>query len=158
MVIDHIGIVVRSLEAGIQQWQTMFGYQLCSDIVTNSRQKVKVAFLAKQASLTIKLLEPLDPSSPASSLAAKGGGLHHICFRCESLKNEIPLLQKNGARLLVAPQPGEAFNNSDIAFLFAGNNLNVELIDTTEKAGWVSPFEKSRDSAGLIKTEPTIVK
>jgi len=142
MVIDHIGIVVRSLEAGIQQWTTMFDYHLCSDIVVNTRQKVRVAFLAKRESLTIKLLEPLDPSSAASTLAAKGGGLHHICFRCGDLKTEIPLLKEKGARLLVAPQPGEAFNNRDIAFLFAGSNLNIELIDTTDKAGWIPLSEE----------------
>lgn len=141
MVIDHIGIVVRSLEAGIQQWQAMFGYGLSSRIVTNSRQKVRVAFLSKQGSLTVKLLEPLDTTSPASALASKGGGLHHICFRCENLNTEILLLKENGARLLVGPQPGEAFNDREIAFLFAGNNLNIELIDTTEKAGWVGPSD-----------------
>ena len=136
MVIDHIGIVVRSLEQGIQQWEELFGYTRNSDIVTNTRQKVRVVFLAKKDSVTVKLLEPSDPSSPASLLARKGGGLHHICFRCENLEAQIPLLKAKGARLLVPPQPGEAFRNRDIAFLFADNNLNVELIDTTEKEGW----------------------
>ena len=35
----------------------------------------------------------------------------------------------------VPPQPGEAFNNHDIAFLLARYGLNIELIDTEEKAG-----------------------
>lgn len=138
MIIDHLGIVVRSLEAGIRQWETLFGYSLSSKLVSNSRQRVRVAFLSKRGSLTVKLIEPLDAESPTSRFAKKGGGLHHICFRCESLKSEIPALQDKGARVLVAPQPGEAFNNKEIAFLFAGN-LNIELINTTEKAGWASP-------------------
>lgn len=139
MVIDHIGIVVRSLEQGIQQWQEFFGYTKNSDIVINTRQKVRVVFLSKKDSLTVKLLEPSEPSSPVSLLARKGGGLHHVCFRCDDLKIEIPLLQKKGARLLVPPEPGEAFCNRDIAFLFAENNLNIELIDTIEKEGWLGP-------------------
>lgn len=138
MVIDHIGIVVRSLEQGIQQWEELFGYTRNSDIVANTRQKVRVVFLAKKDSLTVKLLEPSEPSSPVSLFARKGGGLHHLCFRCDDLKIEIPLLQEKGARLLVPPQPGEAFCNRDIAFLFA-DNLNIELIDTTEKEGWLGP-------------------
>lgn len=141
MIIDHIGIVVQSLEAAIQRWGTMFDYRLCSDIVINTRQKVRVAFLSKQGSLTIKLLQPTDFNSSVAGLAAKGGGLHHICFRCVDLKSEVPLLKKKGARLLVSPQPGEAFNNREIAFLFAGGNLNIELIDTTEKAGWIDPWD-----------------
>ena len=136
MVIDHIGIVVRSLEQGIQQWEGLFGYTRNSEIVTNTRQKVRVVFLAKKDSVTVKLLEPSEPSSSVSLFARKGGGLHHICFRCGNLEAQIPFLKAKGARLLFPPQPGEAFRNKNIAFLFADNNLNIELIDTTEKEGW----------------------
>ncbi len=136
MVVDHIGIVVRSLREGLQQWETLFGYRKCSDIVLNTRQKVNVVFLSKRGSLPVKLIEPSDPESPVFAFARKGGGLHHLCFRCSDLAVEIPLLSQKGAKLIVPPQPGEAFKNRDIAFLLAGNNLNVELIDTTEKQGW----------------------
>jgi methylmalonyl-CoA/ethylmalonyl-CoA epimerase len=135
MVIDHIGIVVRSLEHGIQEWQEVFGYTRNSEIVINTRQAVRVVFLSKKDSLTIKLLEPLDADSPVWLFARKGGGLHHICFRCNNVETQIPLLRDKGVRLLVPPQPGEAFRNNKIAFLFA-ENLNIELIDTTEKEGW----------------------
>ena len=137
MVIDHIGIVVRSLEQGIKQWEELFGYSRNSEIVTNSRQKVRVVFLYKKDSLTVKLLEPSGTDSPVSAFARKGGGLHHICFRCEDLDNQILYLKGKGVRQLVPPQPGEAFCDHEIAFLFAENNINLELINTTEKQGWV---------------------
>ena len=133
MVIDHIGIVVPSLEQGIHQWEELFGYRKNSEIVLNSRQRVRVVFLSKQESLTIKLIEPSGPDSPVAVFARRGGGLHHLCFRCDDIKVQIPLLKEKGARFIVAPQPGEAFGNRDIAFFLAPNNLNVELIDTTEK-------------------------
>jgi len=133
MVIDHIGIVVPSLEQGIHQWEQLFGYRKNSEIVLNSRQRVRVVFLSKQESLTIKLIEPSEPESPVAVFARRGGGLHHLCFRCDDIKVQIPLLKEKGARFIVAPQPGEAFGNRDIAFFLAPNNLNVELIDTTEK-------------------------
>jgi len=136
MVIDHIGIVVPDLQRAVDQWEKLFGYRRNSDIVHNTRQKVRVVFLSKQNSLTIKLIEPAAADSPVSPAARKGGGLHHLCFRCSALETEIPLLQERGARLLVPPQPGEAFKNHPIAFLLAGNNLNIELIDTAEKQGW----------------------
>ena len=136
MVIDHIGIVVRSLEDGLQQWESLFGYQKNSDLVTNTRQKVRVVFLAKKDSLPVKLIEPSDESSPIFAFARRGGGLHHLCFRCGDLKTEIQLLEAKDAKFLVPPQPGEAFNNNDIAFFLTRNNLNVELIDTEEKQGW----------------------
>ncbi len=136
MILDHLGIVVPCLEQGINRWQTLFGYHKNSDIVLNTRQKVRVVFLSKQNSLTMKLVEPSGPDSPVYQTARKGGGLHHLCFRCPSLQTEIPLLEKQGARLIVPPQPGEAFCGHLIAFMLAGNNLNCELIDTAEKQGW----------------------
>jgi methylmalonyl-CoA/ethylmalonyl-CoA epimerase len=133
MVIDHIGIVVRSLEEGLRQWEKMFDYHPISPIVTNTRQKVRVAFLSKENSVMIKLVEPSEPDSPVSQLAHRGGGLHHLCFRCDVLKDTIPFLRQTGVRFIVPPQPGEAFCNRDIAFFLAPGNLNFELIDSTEK-------------------------
>ncbi len=138
MVIDHIGIVVQSLERAIERWEDLFGYAKASDIILNTRQRVRVVFLSKSESVTVKLLEPSDPSSPVHTFARKGGGLHHICFRCEDLEAQIPLFKEKGARLIVPPEPGEAFNNNEIAFMLVENNLNVELIDSAEKAGWLA--------------------
>ncbi|MGA2235116.1 MAG: VOC family protein [Terriglobales bacterium] len=137
MVIDHIGIVVRSLEDGMRQWQEMFGYEKRSDVVLNARQRVRVVFLSKANSLTVKLVEPSEPRSPVAAFARKGGGLHHVCFRCEGLQSGISALKEKGASLIVPPEPGEAFGNNLVAFLLLKNNLNVELIDTLDKTGWL---------------------
>lgn len=136
MTIDHLGIIVSSLEDGIQQWRTLFGYKQASEVVVNTRQQVKVVFLAKPGSLTVKLVEPSCTASPVAGFAQRGGGLHHICFKCDSIPVEMPILESKGARFIVKPQPGEAFNNHDIALFVTRNNLVVELIDSTEKAGW----------------------
>ena len=155
MIIDHIGIVVRSLERAIQRWIELFGYSVSSPPVVNTRQKVRVVFLSKHGSPRVKLLEPTGTDSPVSEFARKGGGLHHLCFRCDDMNAEIDRLSSKGARLIVAPEPGEAFNNNNIAFLWVETNLNVELIDTTEKAGWqtqsdpvsVPPFDGDTTSS-----------
>lgn len=135
MILDHVGIAVKSLPEGIEHWKKVFGYRQSTEIVLNTRQKVKVAFLGKDDSLPIKLFEPTDASSPAYAFAHRGGGLHHLCFRCEKLEEEIARLVPLGLRVLVASQPGEAFDNEHIAFLFANQGLNIELIDTGKRAG-----------------------
>jgi methylmalonyl-CoA/ethylmalonyl-CoA epimerase len=134
MFIDHIGIAVKSLDRSIAYWTKAFGYEQLTEIVINTRQKVKVVFLVKPESTTIKLIEPLDEGSPISAFVMRGGGLHHLCFKCEQLQPEINRLQEQGLRLLVEPQPGEAFDNEKIAFLMAPDLLNIELIDTKKKA------------------------
>jgi len=138
MVIDHIGIAVKSLEEGIEHWLTAFGYRQATRIVVNTRQHVRVAFLTKEDSLPVKLIEPTDPSSPVYALAQRGGGLHHLCFKCTKLDEEISRLSAMGMKVLVKPQPGEAFENEKIAFIFAKQGLNIELIDTDKRAGMLN--------------------
>lgn len=135
MIIDHIGIAVKSIEEGIKHWEKVFGYQQMTEVVTNTRQKVKVVFMKKQNSIQIKLIEPTDETSPIYSFAQKGGGLHHLCFKTEDMSQELKRLKDYGLRIITQPQPGEAFDNENIAFVFAKQGLNIEVIDTEKKAG-----------------------
>lgn len=134
MIIDHIGIAVKSIESGIEHWTNVFGYKQATNIVVNTRQKVRVVFLEKDKSLTVKLIEPTDTSSPIYTFAKRGGGLHHLCFKCSDVEKKIESLKELGLRVLAMPQPGEAFENEKIAFLFANQGLNIELIDTDKRA------------------------
>jgi len=134
MQIDHIGIAVKSLEEGLRLWCDHLGYRQATDPVVNSRQKVRVVFLKKDDSIDIKLVEPVDDSSPVYSLARRGGGLHHLCFRCRDLEETLGELKNFGMRILALPQPGEAFEGEPIAFVYAGHGINLELIATTKRA------------------------
>jgi methylmalonyl-CoA/ethylmalonyl-CoA epimerase len=136
MVIDHLGIVVKSMEEGIAQWKELFGYTQITKETLNTLQQVKVVFMEKKGSLQIKLIEPASEKSPIYNFALKGGGFHHICFRTDKLDTTIDSLneKKNLIRVIVKPQPGEAFDNENIAFALAKNNLNIELIDTNKRA------------------------
>ncbi len=141
MNIDHIGIVVKSIESGIEYWRKVFGYEPVTQVVMNTRQKVKVVFLEKENSLTVKLIEPADESSPVDKFAKRGGGLHHLCFKCKNMNSELERLKSLGLRVLTEPQPGEAFENEDIAFLFAKNGMNIELINTDKRAKKLTEIE-----------------
>lgn len=134
MVVDHLGIVVKSIDKGIEYWEEVFGYKQMTEVVINTRQKVKVVFLKKETSLLIKLIEPTDETSSVYKVARKGGGLHHLGFHCNDISEEITRLKSLGLRVITNPQPGEAFENNQIAFLLGNQALNIELIDTDKKA------------------------
>lgn len=102
--------------------------------VINTRQKVRVVFLEKGNSLPIKLIEPTAKDSSIYAYAKKGGGLHHLCFKCDELNSELKRCKELGLRILTPPQPGEAFENEHIAFVYAKQGLNIELIDTDKMA------------------------
>jgi methylmalonyl-CoA/ethylmalonyl-CoA epimerase len=144
MIVDHIGIRVNSIEEGIQHWEKMFNYTQMTEVVINSRQNVKVVFMAKENSLLVKLFEPLRQNSSNSSSFHRGEGLHHICFKCSNLSTEINRLQELGLRITAQPQPGEAFENENIAFLYGKQGLNIELIETDKKANLID-MSTSRD-------------
>lgn len=138
MKIDHICFAVKNLQEGISYWENVFGYKQMTSVVRNSLQKVKVVFLAKDDSIMIKLIEPVSGNLSLENFVSKGGGFHHLCFRVDDIKEGMTELKEKGLLTLVAPQPGEAFNNHDIAFLLAKYGINIELIDTDEKAELIS--------------------
>lgn len=135
MKIDHLCIAAKNMKDTVIYWHKVFGYDQFTNEVINSRQKVKIVFLKKVDSLPIKLIEPLENNKSLLNIVNRGGGFHHICFSCNDVKKGAQELKEKGLRMLTEPQPGEAFNNNLLAFLFAKNNLNIELIDTEERVG-----------------------
>ncbi len=134
MILDHVGIAVRSIEEAVKRLESVLGYRRATEVVVNARQRVEVTFLEKRGSLPLKLIAPAGPDSPLRAFVGRGGGLHHLCFRCESIDAELVRLQELGVRLLQGPEPGEAFDHEKIAFVYAGDGLNLELIDTDRRA------------------------
>ena len=135
MILDHICFAVKDLREGIAYWNDIFGYSQMTDIIENSLQKVKVTFLCKADSMMVKLIEPLEGNQSLINFVRMGGGFHHVCFKCSDIKTKMVELTAKGLITLVNPQPGEAFNNQEIAFMLAKYGLSIELIDTDEKAG-----------------------
>jgi len=135
MKVDHICFAVKDLAEGISYWESVFGYRQMTEVVGNTLQKVKVVFLSKEDSILVKLIEPAEDNQSLINFVSRGGGFHHLCFKCDDLEEQIEDLTGKGLLTLVSPQPGEAFNNHNIAFLLARYGLNIELIDTNEKAG-----------------------
>lgn len=137
--LDHVAVAVRSIDVAADRLCRLLGYARKTDKVTNTRQRVNVQFLAKPGSLDLKLIEPSDEEAPLWSFVKNGGGLHHLCFRVPDVEAACTELSGLGARVLAAPQPGEAFDDHLIAFLYLGFGLNVEVIDTDQRRGALAP-------------------
>lgn len=133
MHLDHVCIAVRSIDKAAARLCELFGYEVRTDKVTNTRQKVNVLFLRRTDSLDLKLIEPFGEDSPLWAFLRKGEGLHHLCFRVEDTAGGVREFESKGVRVLSPPAPGEAFDDALIAFCYAGFGLNVELIDTDRR-------------------------
>ncbi len=135
MHIDHLAIAVKSVDQAADRLAQLLGYERHTEKVTNTRQDVTVLFLHKAGSLPLKLIEPASPSSPLWEFVRKGGGLHHVCFKATDVVAACQDLSSRGARVIAEPQPGEAFDDELIAFVYLGFGLNAELIDTDRRRG-----------------------
>jgi methylmalonyl-CoA epimerase len=97
--IDHIGIAVKDLHKGIENYEKILGLP-CSGTEEVSEQKVKIALIPIQDT-TIELLEPTSEESPvAKFIESKGEGFHHIALRVENIEEELARLKDAQIRLI----------------------------------------------------------
>ncbi len=139
--IDHVAVAVRSVDEAADRLCELLGYDRITAKVANTRQQVNVLFLGKRGSLSLKLIEPAGDRSPLWQFVKKGGGLHHIAFKSAAVETAIDDLATRGARLIAGPEPGEAFDDHLIAFLYLGFGLNIEVIDTDLRRGLLVPTD-----------------
>lgn len=134
MLIDHICIAVKSLKTSSSRICKILGYQEKTDPVKNTVQDVNVLFLEKEGSMDLKLIEPASKESPLINfLKTRGEGLHHIGFMSDDVISTTDALKVRGARITADPIPGEAFDDSLIAFAYIAGGLNIEIIDTDKR-------------------------
>lgn len=113
--IDHIGIAVKSLEAGVAYYEQTLGLK-CERIEEVASQKVRTAFF-HVGEVHLELLEATDSESPIAKFLEKNGeGVHHIAFRTTDIEGQLQQAAAAGARL-IHEVPFEGAANKLVAFL-----------------------------------------
>jgi methylmalonyl-CoA/ethylmalonyl-CoA epimerase len=87
--IDHIGLVVRDIDAALAYFTDRLGFALISDEVTPSSGGARLAFL-DAGNVVLQLVSPTGTGGPlAEHLDAHGEGLHHICLAVDDIAQAI---------------------------------------------------------------------
>jgi len=95
--IEHVGIVVRDVEASRTLWEDCFGIKLSGTEENTTRRLA----LYPVGDSMVELLSGLTPDSKQAKLIAEGkGGLHHICFEVENIDEALAELKAKGIPLL----------------------------------------------------------
>jgi methylmalonyl-CoA/ethylmalonyl-CoA epimerase len=76
-----------------------------------------------------ELVEPADEQSPVKSFAAKGGGLHHVCYVVDNLDQAITGARALGALIAREATPAVAFGGRRIAWIYTKNRLLIEYLE-----------------------------
>ncbi|HLZ63605.1 MAG TPA: methylmalonyl-CoA epimerase [Ktedonosporobacter sp.] len=129
--IDHIAIIVRSLEQALVFYRDTLGITP-REIKEVPSEQVRIAFLppGDPGGSEIELIEPTTPdSSLARFLDRRGEGLHHICLEVESIDAALQEMQAKGAPVL-DKQPRLAAEGRAIFLHPKGTNgVLLELIE-----------------------------
>ncbi|HLI31988.1 MAG TPA: methylmalonyl-CoA epimerase [Solirubrobacteraceae bacterium] len=113
--IDHIGIAVEDLEAGIALWSERLGLALAHRERVES-QGVEAALLDVGEN-HVELLAPLHEDTPVGKfLARRGPGLHHIAYQVDDIDATLAQLSEEGVTLL-DQRPRVGIRGSRVAFL-----------------------------------------
>jgi len=128
--LHHVAIVVPSLAEARRTYVERLGLESDGAVEHVPDQKVNV-LVCHAGSQRIELVEPAAPDSPVSAfLAKRGGGLHHLAYRVESVERALEALKAAGLRLIdPAPRPGA--HGTRIAFVHpsATHGVLTELVE-----------------------------
>lgn len=133
--VDHVAVVVRSIDESLPRYRAMLGLEPDAAPRIVDAQGVRLCFLAtgEPPAARIELIEPLDAESGvARYLAARGEGLHHVCFGVTDIRAEIARLAALGTELVDRePRPGA---EGAVAFVHPRslNGVLWELLEVTE--------------------------
>jgi methylmalonyl-CoA epimerase len=126
--IDHIGVVVKSIEDALKLYTGLLGIEPLGEEVIETRG-IKVCFI-QVGETKIELLQPIREDSEISKyLEKKGEGLHHVAYSVSGLNELIKKAADIGLKPLSdEPKPGA--HNTLIAFLHpkTTNGVLTELV------------------------------
>ena len=88
--IDHIGLLVRDIDASLPYYTDVLGFPVVGDDV-NETAKARLLYL-DAGNMIIQLVSPFGPGAIADALASQGEGLHHVCFQTENIHSAIDSL------------------------------------------------------------------
>ncbi|MGZ6255563.1 MAG: VOC family protein [Candidatus Limnocylindria bacterium] len=133
--IDHIAIVVRSIDEALPRYRALFGWEPIDEPRVFASQHVRLCFLAPGGQGTkVELVEPTDDESGvARFLAMRGEGLHHVCLTSDDLRSDLDALAAAEAELIDRePRPGA---HGEVAFIHprALNGVLWELLSTARE-------------------------
>ena len=111
--IEHVGVIVRDVEASRKLWEDCFGIPLGGTEANSIR---KLALYPVGESM-VELIAGTTPDSKHQRMVAEGkGGLNHICFEVEDIDQALAELKEKGIPLIdQVPRIGHA--GCRIAFL-----------------------------------------
>lgn len=113
--IDHVGIAVADLEAGVKEYETALGVRPVHRERVEDQGVEEVLFAV--GSSYIQLLAATGPDTPVGKfLTRTGEGVHHVGYRVADVASVLDRLRAAGVPLVdESPRPGS--RGTTVAFV-----------------------------------------
>jgi methylmalonyl-CoA/ethylmalonyl-CoA epimerase len=133
--VDHVGIAVADLEAGVERYRAAFGIEPVHRETVEDQGVEEVLF--KVGTSYIQLLRALGPDTPVGRfLARRGEGVHHVGYRVGDLRAVLARLKEQGVPLVdEEPRPGSRGTTVAFAHPKGFGGVLVELVQEPATAG-----------------------
>ncbi len=130
--LNHVAICVPNIEQAKEKYQIL-GAKI-SKTIKLAEHGILAAFVELE-NTKIELIEPLGENSPLNKFLVKNsnGGMHHICFEVENIKEAIANLTKQGADIIGEGEPKIGAHGLPVVFLHP-KDFNGVLIELEERA------------------------
>jgi len=130
--LNHVAIAVPDLEAAAEQYRGTLGAAV-GPPQDEPDHGVTVVFI-ELPNTKIELLFPLGDDSPIRGFLEKNpaGGIHHICYEVEDIREARDRLAAGGARVLGGGEPKIGAHGKPVLFLhpkdFNGCLIELEQV------------------------------
>jgi methylmalonyl-CoA/ethylmalonyl-CoA epimerase len=134
--IHHVAVVVRSIEASLPRYRSLFGLEAEDPPRVFASQGVRLCFLptGPDPAARLELIEPIDDDGGiARFLAARGEGVHHVCLATDDLPVTLEALAGAEAELIDREPRGGA--HGPVAFVHPRtlNGVLWELLEPVSR-------------------------
>ena len=130
---DHIGVAVPGIEAALEFYSAVLGYQVRSGPYDDEQQQARVVFIAGGPAepFVIELIAPLHKDSHVQRLLERGVGAYHLCYETADFQASIKNLAANGCLIVRRPAPATAYAGRRIAWMYTPAKQLMELVEAS---------------------------
>jgi methylmalonyl-CoA/ethylmalonyl-CoA epimerase len=133
MIFDHIGIVVKDVDAAVAAAASLFGAHEATRRFDDEVLGVSVRFVRDPSGIVYEMIAPLGAESPvAQALESRTNLLNQIAYRTPALAPSVMALRKQGSMSLGPAKPAKAFDGAKVQFLLSELGFIIELIEAPD--------------------------
>lgn len=126
--IDHVVIAVKDLEAGIAQYEALYGVP-ATDRGEPPGAGFKNAYFRFGGDSYLELVAPTNDTGPVGRrVAASGEGVYLVSMRVDDLDATLADLRSKGIRLIGDPGPGVAARGQVFVHPAAAGGVLTQLV------------------------------